>query len=179
MQANNRTFLKKQKRHRAKAEGREVDWSETRCKGCGKTGHLLLACWQSNGETEHRDRNKEDKPFHLSTKGKQWIADQAHGPFCNPFWHLDGTVRVTPKPMATAQESKFTNLLTSVIDRININKPIHSDYLPVYITLPQDQTMAEEETEEVEEAEAEEVEEVHSAGVKMDEAEELVQALLD
>jgi hypothetical protein len=70
LQANNRAFLKKQKRHRATAEGREVDWSETRCKGCGKTGHLLLACWQSNGETEHRDRNKEDKPFHLSTKGK-------------------------------------------------------------------------------------------------------------
>ena len=185
LEANNRKFLKKQKRHRAKAEGQEVDWSEIRCKGCGKTNHLLKACFQSNGETEHRDRNKEDKPFHLSTKGKQWIADQAHGPFCNPFWHLDGTERVSPKPIATAQGSKFTTLLTSVIDRININKPIHSDYLPVYITLPQDQTMAEEEAEEVEEAEAEEVEEVHSAGVKMDEAEDeavpvkLVQALLD
>jgi hypothetical protein len=69
LEQNNRVFRKKQKRHRAKAEGREIDWSETRCKGCGKTGHLLPACWQSKGETEHSDRNKEDKPFHQNTKG--------------------------------------------------------------------------------------------------------------
>ncbi len=109
----------------------------------------------------------------------QWIADTVHGPLCHPNWHLDGSKRETTEPKAT--QSKFENILCSVTARIDLNKPLHSYYLPVYINLPNHQILE----EEGEEAEDTEVEEVRSAGVKMDEAEDeavpvkLVQALLD
>jgi transposase InsO family protein len=107
-----------------------------------------------------------------------WIADTAHGPLCNPHWNLDGSKREVEQK---ANQSKFDYMLCSVINKINLNKPEHSDYLPVYINLPKYQILGEEGGE----AEDTEVEEVRSAGVKMDEdADEavptrLVQALLD
>jgi hypothetical protein len=71
-------------------------------------------------------------------------------------------------------------MLTTVIDKMKLNKTSHSNYLSIFITLPQRQTTLLEE-----EGEVEIVEEVRSPGVRMDEAggaEEdniLVQALLD
>lgn len=104
----------------------------------------------------------------------QWMAHTVHGPLCHPNWYLDGSKRETTE--SKANQSKFETILCSVTDRIDLNKPLHSDYLPVYINLPQHQTLEEEGAE---------VEEVRSAGVKMDEDADgavptrLVQALLD
>jgi transposase InsO family protein len=177
---SNRKELLKRKRHdQAEQESPVIDWTKKRCYGCGKEGHGKEDCWQMKTPNPHPDRNQENTDFHKSAKGIQWIAN-THGPYCHQFWHLDGTKRTVPKP---ENQSKFEVILCSVIDRLLLNKPIHSDFLPVFLSLPQNQTLA---AEGEEAGGLERVEEVHSPGVKMAEAgaeeavaDKLVQALLD
>jgi hypothetical protein len=130
-----------------------------------------------------RSWNIENVQFIKSTKGKQWLTN-SHGPLCRAKWFLNGNPRVpSSMPLKAQQHSKLlTTTLTSVIDKIKLNKTSHSDYLSVFINLsPTQMNLVEEEGE----AEGKE-EEVLSPGVKMDMAvgeavqdDLLVQALLD
>ena len=162
-----------------------INWEESRCDVCGRSGHIRDACYLNSGPNPHKDRNQEYTNFHKSAKGKQWIANTAHGPYCNAKWFLDGTPREVPKQ--DKPTSKFIAILCSIADRLNSNKPTNSDFLPVFVSLPTHQALVAQE----EEAGAMEVaEEILSPVVKT--AEEgvgavaaaaaptkLVQALLD
>jgi phenylacetate-coenzyme A ligase PaaK-like adenylate-forming protein len=67
-------------------------------------------------------------------------------------------------PPKVQQHSKLlSTMLTSVIDKINLNKTNHSDYLSVFIYVPPTQMNLVEEEGEAEGTE----EEVLSPGVKM------------
>jgi hypothetical protein len=86
-------------------------------------------------------------------------------------------------PSKAQQHSKLlTTMLTSVIDKIKLNKSNHSDYLSVFINLPPTQMNLVEEEGKAKGTE----EEVLSPGIKMDvvtgeaiQDDLLVQALLD
>jgi hypothetical protein len=162
---------------------RVADWTKPHCDTCGQPNHITAKCF-ADYPPAHPDRNIENNiAFELSTNGLQWIAND-NGPFCNKNFLLSGKARVPPVIATTEQprqQSKLlTTMLTTVLDKVILNKTDQSDYLSIFITLPSSQIMRLEE-----EGEAEEVEEIRSPGVQMDEAEVagedriLAQALLD
>jgi hypothetical protein len=126
-----------------------IDWSKKHCQTCGRNNHLQPDC-QLEIAPAHADRNCEKISFNLSTKGKLWIADELHGPFCNTNWMLDGTPRAskysrTTSSVDTQSEYFLQNLLTSVLQNtlMNNSQNSSSDYLLVNISLPNQQTILE------------------------------------
>jgi hypothetical protein len=114
-------------------EKRTADWSKPHCDTCGMPGHDTAKCWLDNPPA-HSDRNIETITFELSTKGKQWIH-HPKGPFCLARWYLNGNPRVPvviQKTNQPTQQSKLlTTMLTTVLDKIKLNKTSHSDYLSI------------------------------------------------
>jgi hypothetical protein len=126
-----------------------IDWSKKHCQTCGRNNHLQPDC-ELEKAPAHADRNCEKISFNLSTKGKLWIADKLHGPFCNTNWMLDGTPRAskysrTKSSVDTQSEYFLQNLLTSVLQNtlMNNSQNSSSNYLLVNISLPNQQTILE------------------------------------
>jgi hypothetical protein len=170
--------LQNQERKESNHQGRPPpDWTKPHCNACGLPGHETAKCWL-HIQPAHTDRNTEALPFELSTKGLAWIAN-VKGPYCLAKWYLNGNPRVQPAN-PTQQSKSMTTMLTTILNKIKLHKNTHSDYLTIFVSLPQTQTMLLEEEGVVEMTQEVTVQGIRAAAdAAAEEDKFLVQALLD
>jgi hypothetical protein len=142
------------------------------CWICGMNNHLKGTCYLT--KTQHPDRNTEDKPFHLSTKGKLWQAVQANslGPIVRNNTLLNGDryiKKFDTKPPAQSTHCKYSYNASILANNSQLNShsdnTSHSDtnppttdpnFLTFLISLPPTQMATAHQAEDVEGAMEEE-----------------------